>query len=66
MIPKAPFLISPAYSVPPMMISWRDRWTRMAVSLRVPSALRVGAERRRVDDREVGLEAVQVVRRPAG
>jgi len=37
MIPKAPFFISPAYSVPAMMISWRDRWTRMTVSLCVPS-----------------------------
>ena len=34
---KAPFLISPAYSVPTMMISIRSRWTRMAVPLRVPS-----------------------------
>ena len=34
---NAPFLISPAYSVPTMMISIRWRWTRMAVALRVPS-----------------------------
>ena len=37
MIPKAPFFISPAYFVPAMMISWRERWTMIAVSLRVPS-----------------------------
>ena len=34
---KAPFLISPAYSVPTMMISMRLRWTRIAVPVRVPS-----------------------------
>ena len=34
---KADFLISPAYSVPTMMISIRSRWSRMAVSVRVPS-----------------------------
>ena len=34
---KAAFLISPAYSVPTMMISIRRRWTRIAVSVRVPS-----------------------------
>ena len=34
---KALFLISPAYSVPTMMISIRRRWSRIAVSLRVPS-----------------------------
>ena len=34
---KADFLISPAYSVPTMMISIRLRWSRIAVSLRVPS-----------------------------
>jgi hypothetical protein len=34
---KADFLISPAYSVPTMMISIRERWTTIAVSLRVPS-----------------------------
>ena len=34
---KADFLISPAYSVPTMMISIRRRWTRIAVSVRVPS-----------------------------
>jgi len=31
------FLISPAYSVPPMMTMRRARFTRMNVSLRVPS-----------------------------
>jgi hypothetical protein len=36
---KADFLISPAYSVPTMMISIRSRWTRIAVSLRTPSVL---------------------------
>ena len=34
---KADFLISPAYSVPTMMISIRSRWSRIAVSLRTPS-----------------------------
>ena len=34
---NADFLISPAYSVPTMMISIRSRWTRIAVSLRTPS-----------------------------
>ena len=34
---KALFLISPAYSVPTMITSIRLRWTRMAVSVRVPS-----------------------------
>ena len=34
---KAPFLISPAYSVPTMIISIRRRWSRIAVSVRVPS-----------------------------
>jgi hypothetical protein len=34
---NADFLISPAYSVPTMMISIRSRWRRMAVSLRTPS-----------------------------
>ena len=34
---KARFLISPAYSVPTMMISIRSRWTRIAVPVRVPS-----------------------------
>ena len=34
---KALFLISPAYSVPTMMISIRWRWTRIAVPVRVPS-----------------------------
>ena len=34
---NADFLISPAYSVPTMMISIRRRWTRIAVSVRVPS-----------------------------
>ena len=34
---NADFLISPAYSVPTMMTSIRLRWTRIAVSLRVPS-----------------------------
>jgi hypothetical protein len=34
---NADFLISPAYSVPTMMISIRWRWTKIAVSLRVPS-----------------------------
>ena len=34
---KALFLISPAYSVPTMMISIRRRWTRIAVPVRVPS-----------------------------
>ena len=34
---NADFLISPAYSVPTMMISIRLRWTRIAVVVRVPS-----------------------------
>src|SRR4029450_11797873 len=34
---NADFLISPAYSVPTMITSIRLRWTRIAVSLRVPS-----------------------------
>ena len=34
---KADFLISPAYSVPTMMISIRSRWTRIAVEVRTPS-----------------------------
>ncbi len=34
---KADFLISPAYSVPTMITSIRRRWTRIAVSVRVPS-----------------------------
>ncbi len=34
---NALFLISPAYSVPTMSTSIRRRWTRMAVSVRVPS-----------------------------
>ena len=34
---NADFLISPAYSVPTMRISMRSRWTRIAVSVRVPS-----------------------------
>ena len=34
---NALFLISPAYSVPTMMISIRLRWTRIAVPVRVPS-----------------------------
>jgi hypothetical protein len=34
---NADFLISPAYSVPTMMISIRWRWRRIAVSVRVPS-----------------------------
>src|SRR5438046_2501183 len=34
---KALFLISPAYSVPTIRISIRSRWSRIAVSLRVPS-----------------------------
>jgi hypothetical protein len=34
---NADFLISPAYSVPTMMISIRSRWTRIAVDVRVPS-----------------------------
>ena len=34
---NADFLISPAYSVPTMMISIRLRWSRIAVSLRTPS-----------------------------
>ena len=34
---KALFLISPAYSVPTMITSIRRRWTRIAVSVRVPS-----------------------------
>ena len=34
---NADFLISPAYSVPTMMISIRLRWTRIAVPVRVPS-----------------------------
>ena len=34
---NADFLISPAYIVPTMRISLRARWTRIAVSLRVPS-----------------------------
>ena len=34
---NALFLISPAYSVPTMMISIRLRWMRIAVSVRVPS-----------------------------
>ena len=34
---NADFLISPAYSVPTMMISIRSRWTRIAVAVRVPS-----------------------------
>ena len=63
---KAPFFISPAYSVPTMMISFRSRWTRIAVSVRVPSvagsAWNVGTH----DDREVGLEADEVARPPAG
>ena len=37
MIVKALFLISPAYSVPTMRTSIRARWTRIAVSVRVPS-----------------------------
>ena len=34
---NADFLISPAYSVPTMITSIRPRWTRIAVSVRVPS-----------------------------
>ena len=34
---NADFLISPAYSVPTMMISMRSRWSRIAVSERTPS-----------------------------
>ena len=63
MIPKAPFLISPAYSVPPMRISWRDEVDqddRLAARA-VP--LGIGAEGRRVDDREVGREVLQLLRR---
>jgi hypothetical protein len=41
---KADFLISPAYSVPTMITSIRLRWTRIAVSLRVPRCW-VGLER---------------------
>ena len=50
---KADFLISPAYSVPTMMISIRLRWTQDRGL--GPGALgrRVGLERGHVDDREV-------------
>ncbi len=65
MMPKAPFFISPAYSVPAMRISWRLRWTRMTVSLRVPSragsALKLGASTMV----KLGCEAGQVLA-PAG
>ena len=43
---NALFLISPAYSVPTMMISIRPRWTRIAVPVRVPSVSGIGLERR--------------------
>ena len=58
---KTDFLISPAYSVPPMITIRRARLTRMKVSLRVPSrfgsAFTDGSE----IDREVGLEVHQLV-----
>ena len=62
-MPKAPFLISPAYSraadedLLARQVDQDDRLAAGAV------ALRVGLEAGRVDDREVGLEADQVVRR---
>jgi hypothetical protein len=34
---KIDFLISPAYSVPPISTSLRPKWTTMKVPLRVPS-----------------------------
>jgi len=50
---KADFLISPAYSVPTMITSMRPRWTRIAVSLRVPSV--VGSARNEGTSRIVKL-----------
>ena len=72
---NALFLISPAYSVPTMMTSIRWRWTRIAVSVRVPSVagsalndgmqmiVKFGLERREV----LGARpAEQVAREHAG
>ena len=57
---KADFLISPAYSVPTMMISIRRRWTRIAVSVRVPSVAGSALNDGTSDDREVGRERGEV------
>ena len=59
---KALFLISPAYSVPTMMISIRRRWTRIAVPVRVPSRSGSAWNDGHADDREVGFEGGQLAR----
>ena len=63
---NALFLISPAYSVPTMMTSIRSRWTRIAVSVRVPSvagsALNDGTQM----IVKFGLEPAELLRRSGG
>ena len=58
---KADFLISPAYSVPTMMISIRRGGARIAVSVRVPSVAGSALNDGHVDDREVRHEGREVL-----
>jgi len=59
MIPKAPFLISPAYCDQDLLFVEVDQDDRLAACA---VALRICLERGRVDDREVGHEADQLFR----
>ena len=60
---KALFLISPAYSVPTMSTSIRARWSRIAVSVRVPSVAGSALNDGNADDREVRLEGRELLGR---
>ena len=63
---KALFLISPAYSVPTMMISIRRRWTRIAVPVRVPSVAGSAWNDGTQMIVKFGLEGGELGRRSAG
>ena len=64
-MPNTPFFISPAYSVPPIRISFSVKLTAITVSLRQPWRAGIGLEAGQVDDRVFGHEAGQLVRRRA-
>ena len=58
---KIDFLISPAYSVPAMMMIRCSNDSAMVVPLRTPSIAGIGLEMRRVQDDVVGLEICQLL-----